>query len=170
MKKKLIGILALTVFLLSPLMAASGITGMWKTVDDETNVVKSIVKIYEYKGKIYGRLLVIYDDEGVLKDTYVNPSVIAENVKGEPFFAGLDIIWDLEQKGSKWKKGKIMDPKEGKIYSSEIWLEGSNLIVRGKIGPFGRNQTWLPASQRDLPSGVPEPSDSTLKPVIPQEK
>ncbi len=168
MKKKLIGIVVLTVFFLSPLMAGSGITGMWKTIDDKTDIVKSIIKIYEYKGKIYGRLLVIYDDEGNLKDTYVNPSVIAENVKGQPFYAGLDILWELEQRGDKWKKGKIMDPKEGKVYSSEIWMEGKNLIVRGKIGPFGRNQTWLPATIADLPPGTPEPSDSSMKPIIPQ--
>ena len=169
MKKKIFGIVLLAAFILSPLAAATGITGLWKTVDDKTNEVKSIVKIYEYKGSIFGRLLVTYED-GKLKDTYVNPSHRAENVKGEPFYGGLDIIWNLVEKGRKWKKGKIMDPKEGKIYSSELWREGENLIVRGKIGPFGRNQTWLPATAADLPEGVPEPADSSLIPVIPEEK
>ena len=50
-----------------------------------------------------------------------------------------------------------MDPKEGKVYASEMWRDGSDLIVRGKIGPFGRNQTWLSASAGDLPPGVDDP-------------
>ncbi len=169
MKRKLFGIILLLAFVIAPLMAGSEITGLWKTVDDNTNEVKSILKIYEYRGKFFGRLLVIFED-GKLKDSYVDPSVKAENVKGEPFFAGLDIIWNLEQKGSKWRKGKIMDPQEGKIYSSELWRDGENLIVRGKIGPFGRNQTWLPATAADLPAGTPEPRESSLKPIIPEEK
>lgn len=169
MNRKILAVFLLMAFMVSPLMAGPGITGLWKTVDDTTNEVKSILKIYEYKGQFFGRLLVIFED-GKLKDSYVNPSVVAEEVKGEPFYAGLDIIWNLQQKGNKWKKGKIMDPQEGKIYSSELWLEGKNLIVRGKIGPFGRNQTWLPASLSDLPAGTPEPGDGSMKPVIPQEK
>lgn len=169
MKRKTLAVFLLMAFVMSPLIAGSGIVGLWKTVDDTTNEVKSILKIYEYKGQFFGRLLVIFED-GKLKDSYVNPSVVAEKVKGEPFYAGLDIIWNLQQKGNKWKKGKIMDPQEGKIYSSELWRDGSNLIVRGKVGPFGRNQTWLPASTSDLPAGTPEPSDGSMKPVIPQEK
>ncbi len=165
MTRRILSVLFIFGLFAAPVMANSGILGLWKTVDDETNEVKSIVKVYEYSGKVFGRILVTYED-GRLKDTYVKPSHRAENVKGTPFIAGLDFIWDMEEKGDKWKKGKIMDPMNGKVYSSEIWLEGGNLIVRGKIGPIGRNQTWLPATVKDLPSGVTEPA--SLVPSIPE--
>jgi len=165
MTKKVLGIVFLLALVAGPLMAGSSVMGLWKTVDDVTNETTSILKIYEYNGMAFGRILVIYDN-GKVEDTYVNPSVRAENVKGEPFYAGLDIIWDLVEKKGKWKKGEIMDPETGKVYASEIWLEGGDLIVRGKIGPFGRNQTWVRASVSDLPPGTPEPTGS-LVPVIP---
>ncbi|QEN09263.1 DUF2147 domain-containing protein [Oceanispirochaeta crateris] len=165
MTRKILCVFFILSFFTAPLMANSGILGLWKTVDDTTGEVKSIVKVYEYEGKVFGRILVTYE-EGVLKDTYINPIHRAENVKGTPFFSGLDFIWNMEKKGDKWKKGKIMDPQQGKVYSSEIWLENGNLIVRGKIGPIGRNQTWLPATARDLPSGVSDPN--SIVPSIPQ--
>ena len=164
MPRKLFCLLAVFIFSVSVLWADNSVLGLWKTVDDKTGEVKSIVKVYEYRGKVFGRILVTYED-GRLKDTYDDPDYRAEEVKGQPFFAGLDIIWNMVRKGDKWKKGKIMDPKEGKVYSSEMWRDGNDLVVRGKIGPFGRNQTWLSASAADLPSGVQEPS--SLTPVIP---
>lgn len=165
MSRKILSILIVLSFFAAPLMANSGIIGLWKTVDDETGEVKSIVKVYDYQGKVFGRILVTFE-EGKLKDTYVNPKDRAEEVEGEPFYCGLDFIWDMAESGKKYKKGKILDPQSGKIYASEMWLDKGNLIVKGKIGPFGRSQVWLPATARDFPSGVTEPTG--LTPVIPQ--
>ncbi|MDC7233006.1 MAG: DUF2147 domain-containing protein [Spirochaetales bacterium] len=165
MSKKILSILLFVCFSAAPLMAGSDVLGLWKTVDDETGEVKSIVKVYDYQGKIFGRILVTFE-EGKVKDTYVNPKDRAEEVKGEPFYCGLDFIWNMQKAGEKYKKGKILDPQNGKVYSSEMWRDGSNLIVRGKIGPIGRNQTWLPANAGDFPSGVSEPSG--LVPSIPK--
>ena len=50
----------------------------------------------------------------------------------------------MEKQGAKYKGGEILDPKKGKVYGCEIWREGDNLIVRGKIAFLGRNQTWQP--------------------------
>lgn len=149
--------------------SAETITGLWKSVSDETNHVNSITLIYEYQGKIFGRLLVTYDESGNLLDSIANPQEVAENVKGDPFYAGLDFIWNMQDKGKKWSKGKIMDPEPAKVYSCDMWLDGENLVVRGKIGPFGRNQTWLPLKDlSELPSDVNVPEN--LTPQIPQAK
>ncbi len=164
MMKKTLCLLGALLFLAVSLWADDSVLGLWKTVDDKSGEIKSIVKVYEYQGKVFGRILVTYE-EGRLKDTYDDPDYRAEEVKGQPYFAGLDIIWNMVEKGNKWKKGKIMDPKEGKVYSSEMWREGEDLVVRGKIGPFGRNQTWIASSPGDLPPGVEEPG--SLIPVIP---
>lgn len=132
MKKFLFGLLA--IMLSSNIAnAADTITGVWKTIDDETGDAKSLVQIYEYDGKHFGRVIHLFN----------NPDIIAVGIEGDPKIVGLDIIWDMEDSGKRFTNGKILDPKKGKIYSCEIWIEGDNLIVRGKIGPFGRNQTWV---------------------------
>lgn len=166
MKKTL---LIITVLISSFLFSGEKITGVWKSVSDTTGLVKSISVIYEYQGKVYGRVLVTYDDQGNLVDTVANPIERAPNIQGEPYYAGLDFIWDMEDRGKKWSKGKIMDPEPAKVYSCDMWREGENLIVRGKVGPFGRNQTWLPLNKlSELPEGVEIPTDFT--PKIPKAK
>ena len=122
----------LTVLFAVSAHAADNITGLWTTIDDETGKEKSVVQIYEYEGKIFGRVIKLFN----------NADKTAVGIKGNPKIVGLDIIWNLEDKGNKFKGGKILDPVKGKIYSSEAWCEGDNLILRGKIGPFGRNQIW----------------------------
>ena len=113
--------------------AAEDISGLWKTIDDETGEAKSIVQVYEYQGAHYGRVIKLFK----------NPDKTAVGIKGDPKIVGLDVIWNLKDEGERFKGGKILDPAKGKIYTCEAWVEGDKLIVRGKIGPFGRNQTWL---------------------------
>ena len=55
MKKALFALLALA--LSSVLAFADGVVGFWTTIDDETKEAKSVVQIYEYEGKIYGRVV-----------------------------------------------------------------------------------------------------------------
>ena len=130
MKKYLIILLSL--FISYNALASDSITGYWTTIDDETQTPKSVVQIYEYQGKIFGRVV----------DLIKNKDAVAK-INGSPKIKGLDIIWDLEQKGSKYTGGEILDPVKGKVYGCEIWREGDNLIVRGKIAFLGRNQTWI---------------------------
>ncbi len=160
-------------FLLGFLLFAAGlagaqdITGYWKTIDDVTGEVKSICAVYEKGGKIFGRILVIFEEGAYLED-FRNPAKVAEEVAGSPFYCGLDFIWDMEKSGSHYKKGTIMDPENGKKYSCEMWREGANLLVRGKIGPFGRNQTWVPVDGSEgTPAGLTLPALSSFTPVIP---
>lgn len=127
--------------------AAEVIDGVWKTIDDETGEPKSLVQIYEYEGKRYGRVIKLFK----------NPDTLAKGVKGSPKIVGLDVIWDMEDVGEKYKNGKILDPKKGKIYNVEIWRDGEDvLIVRGKIGPFGRNQKWIKDDEKELVGLTPD--------------
>ena len=116
-------------------------------------------------------MLVTYDDQEQLEFIAGDPSGDRATLwVGDPYYAGMDIIWGMEDKGDRWKKGSICDPEEGKIYASEMWIEKGNLMVRGKIGPFGRNQTWIPLTAADLPPGIKMQPVSTWKPVIPVKK
>ena len=129
-------------------VAAENIVGLWTTIDDETGEEKSVVQIYEYEGKVFGRVVKLFK----------NIDKTAVGIKGNPKIAGLDIIWNLEDKGEKFKGGKILDPAKGKIYSSEAWIEEGDLILRGKIGPFGRNQTWKKNNDKSLEIKNPVPN------------
>ena len=167
MKKSYLVILLL--ILGSLIYGAEPITGLWKSVDDETGLPKSISIIYEKNGKVFGRILATFDEYGQMHDSIMNPVEKAVNIEGEPYYSGLDFIWDMEDRGRRWRRGKIMDPEPAKIYSCDMWIDDGKLIVRGKIGPFGRNQTWLRASVRnDLPPGFVLPQN--LNPRIPEAK
>lgn len=122
--------------------ANEGVFGYWTTIDDETKEAKSIVRIYEHQGKVYGRVVKVL----------TNPTAKAK-LPGEPLIEGLDIIWDLTKDDDEYSGGEILDPKKGKVYGCALWREGDNLIVRGKIAFLGRNQVWLPNS--DLKDETP---------------
>lgn len=161
--------LLLMVGITSLLFGAEGITGVWKSIDETTELVSSISVIYEYEGQLYGRILVTYEKDGTLLDTYIHPGERAVALIGEPFYAGLDFIWGMKDKGKKWSSGKIMDPEPAKVYFCNMWRVEENLVVRGKIGPFGRNQVWVPIlDNKEFPENFVIPKN--LIPIIPKAK
>ncbi len=131
--KKILSTLMVGLFISLPAMAAENIAGIYKTIDDETGQAKSLVQIYAHQGKMYGRIVKLFENQGAT----------AVGIKGDPKILGLDIIWGLQDEGKRYEGGHVLDPTKGKIYRCEMWREGNKLIVRGKIGPFGRNQTWI---------------------------
>ncbi len=166
-------LLLLIATLLGPLLTAADLVeGFWKTIDDETGRQRSIIALYQYQNKLYGRLIITFDEKEAIKNTIYAPKERAVALPDKPYFAGLDIVWELikDSKKQRWHKGKILDPKKGKVYSSEIhWNEEKqHLVVRGKIGPFGRNQYWLRVQEDELPEGFAIPDTSTWVPEIPR--
>lgn len=156
-------------FLFTLNVLAQDVVGFWKTIDDKTGKPQSIVAIYEYQGKYFGRIIATYNDQGKFKDTIYLAKERAPGVEGNPHYAGMDIIWDLEKdkNGSKYKSGSILDPLHGRIYDAEIWVENGKLVVRGKILFLGRNQTWPPVNLSEFPQGFKIPELHTLIPAIP---
>lgn len=126
-------ILFMMIFFSRAVWAGDDVVGYWTTIDDETNSPKSVVQIYEYQGKIYGRVVELFQ----------NKQAVAK-LPDEPLIKGLDVIWDMEKEGDKYTNGEILDPKKGKVYACDLWRDGDKLIVRGKIAFLGRNQTWEP--------------------------
>lgn len=154
-------------FLFTHVLAAQDIVGFWKTVDEHSGKPQSIVAIYENQGKFFGRLIATYNDSGKIDDTIYAPKDRAPGVIGNPYYSGLDFIWNMKAEGPRYKDGKIMDPEKGKIYDAEMWIHGDNLIVRGEFLIFGRNQTWPPALDSDFPQGFKKPDLTAMVPVIP---
>ena len=52
------------------------------------------------------------------------------------------------QADGTWKDGKVLDPKDGKVYRGTITLidNGQKLELRGYWGVFWRTQTWIRAN------------------------
>lgn len=168
MKKLLVTLLLLA---FSYNLSAGEIVGFWKTVNEKTKQTESIIAVYEFQNQYYGRIILTYDhDTGNFFDTMDNPISRAPGVIGNPFYSGMDIIWNLQRKGDRFTHGRILDPEHGRIYDAELWNDRGNLIVRGKLFFFGRNQTWPPAEDTDFPPDFKQPDLTKFVPVIPKVK
>lgn len=154
--------------LLQMAFALEDIRGFWKTVNED-GVAQCIIAVYEYHGVRYGRIIATYGNNGQIDDSIYDPKKRAPGVVGDPFYSGLDIIWDL-MPSSMVFKGKILDPEHGKVYKSELWIEKGDLIVRGKLLMFGRSQTWYAVQPEDIPPSFQLPSLSSFIPSIPQTR
>ena len=117
--------------------------GYWKTVDDKTNKVKSIVHIYEEAGKIYGKIIKLFREPA--EDQHPLCDKCEGELNKKPVL-GLRIINGLTKDGDEWSGGTILDPDNGKNYRVYLKLEegGKKLKVRGYIGfaLLGRTQYW----------------------------
>ena len=117
--------------------------GKWKTIDDNTGKTKSIVEISERGGKLFGKVLELFDPEKP------NPNC-EECDKDDPRYmkpiTGMEVIRNMEKDGDKWEDGDILDPENGKVYRCKLWVENGKLQVRGYIAFLYRTQTWLPAN------------------------
>jgi uncharacterized protein (DUF2147 family) len=139
--KNLVLLLAFSV--IGNLAISQTCVGKWTTIDDETGKKKSTVELYKYKDHLYGKIVYLYPREGREENPVCKKCT--DDRKNKPL-VGLQIVRYLTWDGSEWEGGTIVDPENGKIYSTKMWLDESNpnkLYVRGYIGPFFRTQTWL---------------------------
>lgn len=121
---------------------ANSPVGYWKTIDDKTGKVRSIVHITEVNGELQGKI------DKLLAATEPNPKCdkCTDHRKDQPVL-GMVFLSGLKKDGNAYAGGQILDPDNGKIYKSKVELseDGKKLNVRGYIGApmFGRSQVWL---------------------------
>lgn len=149
-------------------LTENDITGLWKSTDGKSDNPRSLVAIYKYEGKYYGRMLATYDAEGKFKDTILEQKGRADGVVGNPPYCGMDFVYDVRSASNNRYKGKIIDPEKGNVYNVELWLRGDDLIVRGKLWIFGKNITWIKATEADLPQGFQMSDIQHFVSVIPE--
>jgi uncharacterized protein (DUF2147 family) len=122
---------------------AEGAVGRWKTIDDKTGQVKSIVEISQASnGSLTGKVVeILKSDKG--------PNPVCDGCsgerKGKPI-KGMTILWNLKPDGAnQWAGGTILDPANGKTYKSKAELQpgGGKLDVSGCIAFICRAQTWV---------------------------
>lgn len=145
--KQFLGVLFALVFWAIQLSASgqTAILGRWKTIDDETGRVKSIVEISEREGKYFGTIVELF----MLPEEDQDPNCdLCEDDRKDHRVLGMEIVRDMEQDGQnlEWEDGTICDPKNGKVYECNMWINPENLNelkVRGYILFLFRTQTWL---------------------------
>jgi uncharacterized protein (DUF2147 family) len=117
------------------------IVGKWTTIDDNSGEQKSVVEIFEKEGKYFGKVTKLFRDGAEDPDP-----VCDECDSADPRFKkkiiGMEIIRDMKKDRNEYTHGDILDPENGKVYKCKLWVEGSELKVRGYWGPFFRTQSW----------------------------
>ncbi len=154
--------------LFSPLFSDS-IEGMWDAIDDKTHKPGCVVMIYKHGDYHYGRIVATYDQEtGKVFDTIDDPKKKAPGIQGNPYYCGLDMIWDLAKVGDVYE-GKLVDPEKGNSYDADVWAKGSTLYVKGKLLVFSSTQKWPATKRRKLPWSF-KPNPKKFDPKIPTVK
>jgi uncharacterized protein (DUF2147 family) len=140
MKKPLL-ITALLAFAGSVFAQATPV-GLWKTIDDETKEERSLVRIVDEGGVLSGRIEKLTDPTKA--DAKCDKCTDAR--KDQPI-QGMTIISGAKKESAEdhWAGGSILDPNNGKTYKLRLTPKdgGKALEVRGYVGFFFRNQTWI---------------------------
>ena len=118
--------------------------GLWKTIDDETKQEKSFVRITDTGGVLSGRIEKLVD--AAKQDSRCDKCT---DTRKDQKVLGMTIVDGVKKDVDEahWDGGTILDPSNGKVYKVRMTPKegGKVLEVRGFIGPFYRNQTWLRA-------------------------
>ena len=118
--------------------------GLWQNIDDVSGKPRALIRITESDGTL----------KGVIEKAFPAPSEVqnpkcekCEGVNKNVPIVGLTILTGLRKDGEEYTDGEILDPDNGKVYSSKVHLtdNGKKLSVRGYIGTplLGRSQTWV---------------------------
>lgn len=132
----------LLIFVCFPaLMLGQGVLGKWKIIKKETGETRSIVKIYEEDGEVFGKVIRIVNE--------AKRDKLCTKCKGEDKnkkLEGLVLMKHFHKEDEEeYVDGTIMNPDDGKIYRSKIWLDEDNpnlLNVRGYVGIFYKTVQW----------------------------
>lgn len=123
---------------------ASSPAGRWRTYDDKSGELKSIVVVRDVDGELQGYVEKVYSPPAPSEHP------LCERCTGERRnrpIVGMRIMWGMKANGAEFTGGRLFDPESGKEYRGKIRLAdgGRRLDVRGYIGlsMFGRTQTWI---------------------------
>jgi sterol desaturase/sphingolipid hydroxylase (fatty acid hydroxylase superfamily)/uncharacterized protein (DUF2147 family) len=123
--------------------------GTWSTLDDRTGAIRSVVRVYIENGELRGHIEKILSRLGEAENPVCTRCPGTR--RNQPVL-GMQILGGYRREGDRWTGGRVLDPENGKEYSSTVWLEGpEHLRVRGYWGPFHRTQTWRRAASQGHP-------------------
>jgi uncharacterized protein (DUF2147 family) len=121
------------------------IFGKWHSTNETTGEIDSVIEVYEKNGKAFAKVIDIKDP----KRKNAVCDLCTDDNKNKPI-VGLNILTGLKKQGDEWSDGKILDPRNGKVYKCYIKLETENkLKIRGYIGfsLIGKTAYWTRATE-----------------------
>jgi uncharacterized protein (DUF2147 family) len=119
---KLVVLLLISSFFIGYSQNTDKVIGVYWTPEKDGKI-----EIYCKNNKFYGKILT--GDNPTRKDT-LNPN---KNLRNRTL-VGAEFMYDFEKEDDIYVNGQIYDPNNGKTYKCKMWLEGTNLNVRGFIG------------------------------------
>lgn len=133
---------------LSYMAQAADLTGVWRTVDDKTGVIRAHIQMVKQSDGSYKGTLI--DDFPAAGETPLLNCIKCPAPYTNKPLIGLQILSGFKEdpeNPDNFINGKVLDPRAGKIYSGKAKLSADNrkLRLRGYIGVsvLGRSQTWL---------------------------
>ena len=128
---------------LTSMVSAQSLAGRWKTIDDETGRVKSVVEMSERDGQFFGTVVELFRLPEEDQDPHCEK---CDDDRKDMRLLGMDIVRNMEVEEDEWDEGTICDPKNGKVYGCKMWFEEgepNTLKVRGYWGFIYRTQEWI---------------------------
>lgn len=138
MKKTFAFVISFFLLVIS-LSAQSSVLGTWKVVDNVTNDVKYHVQMFEFEGRMYGKVVKMVKVPVDQKCT-----LCPSDLKNQPVL-GMVVMEKLLLSGGFYKNGRMLDPQNGRWYSCQMWLKEEDpdvLVVRGFLGFIYFTQYW----------------------------
>lgn len=133
-------LLTLVLLTLTFSINAQTIFGKWNSKNEDTGEIDSVIEVYLKEGKAFAKIIEIKNP--ARKNAVCD---LCEGKNKDKPIVGLNILTGLEKEGEEWSGGKILDPRNGKIYKCYIKLEGDNkLKIRGYLGfaLIGKTAYW----------------------------
>ncbi|HSY27358.1 MAG TPA: DUF2147 domain-containing protein, partial [Burkholderiaceae bacterium] len=91
--------------------------GLWKNIDDESGKPKALIRITESNGELRGKIEKLFKSPG--EDQ--NPKCIkCEGALKDQPVIGMTILTGMKRDGDEYNGGEILDPNNGKVYSSKL--------------------------------------------------
>ena len=167
--KKIFALAAFAFIANFALFAADPAEGLWASYDDKTNEFTAVWSFYlNANGEIEAVIVQSPQcDENALAEACKNLKV-PKNFPRSGDISKMKVIketpWIFGLKKTAlgvWDGGNIIDCGEGKMYNCKVTFtpadgkkfKADTLVMRGSIGPLGRNQFWRRPAQDSIKSG-----------------
>lgn len=129
----------LTLFLTTAAFTQKSIVGTWKAIDSGDGAVKYHIQIEAFQGRYYGKIVKL-----VNMPSDQRCGLCPSELKDAPIL-GMQTIEKLQLVNGFYKNGRMLDPRNGRWYTAQMWLKEEDpdvLVVRGFLGFIYFTEYW----------------------------